>query len=74
MRLNQPTTAKPKPTSARAGSNLPKKGSTHEMGDQWGLVDAKTKPTVGFNSEMQRSRVRRYSLKGSVNNPHTNPK
>ena len=35
-RLNQPTTAKPKPTSARAGPNLPIERSTHEIGGQSG--------------------------------------
>ena len=35
-RLNQPTTAKPKHTSARAGPDLPKEGSTHEIVDRMG--------------------------------------
>ena len=42
-RLNQPDTAKPTNTSARDGTNLPGEGRTHEIGDQWGLVDEPSK-------------------------------
>ena len=35
-RLNQPDTAKPTPTSAREGPNLPVEGRTHEIRDPWG--------------------------------------
>ena len=42
-RQNQPDTAKPTNTSARDGANLPGEGRTHEIGDQWGLVDETTK-------------------------------
>jgi hypothetical protein len=35
-RLKQPTTAKPTPTQARTGPNLPGEGRTHEVGDQMG--------------------------------------
>ena len=45
--LNQPTTAKPKPTQARKDPNLPGEGSKHEIRDQWGLVDETTKTTKG---------------------------
>ena len=39
-RLHQPTTAKPRPTQARTGPNLPQGGSTHEIRDYiGGLVD-----------------------------------
>jgi hypothetical protein len=55
-RLNQPTTAKPKPISARAGPNLPKEGSTHG-----GLVD----DNRGKNPVPNEKFVR-YSLEGTV--------
>ena len=56
-RLNQPTTAKPKPTLARSGPNLPNKGSTHELRNQRGPSWWKQQKQLGFNSKMQRSRV-----------------
>ena len=37
-------------TSARDGANLPGEGRTHEIGDQWGLVDETTKIKTGFSS------------------------
>ena len=37
------TQRKPTNTSARDGANLPGEGRTHEIGDQWGLVDETTK-------------------------------
>ena len=37
------TQRKPTNTSARDGANLPGGGRTHEIGDQWGLVDETTK-------------------------------
>ena len=36
------TQRKPTNTSARNGTNLPGEGRTHEIGDQWGLVDETT--------------------------------
>ena len=44
-RLNQPTTAKPKPSSARAGPNLPGEGKEHmKKGTHGGLVNEMMHP------------------------------
>ena len=66
-RLNKPTTARPKPTLARKDPNLPGKGSTHEIRDQWGLVDENTETTevTGIQPRVT-YRVMRYSLEGNV--------
>ena len=44
------TQRKPTNTSARDGANLPGEGRTHEIGDQWGLVDETTEIKTGFSS------------------------
>ena len=60
-RLNQPDTAKPTNTSARDGANLPGEGRTHEIGDQWGIVDEITKKLKQDSVPKPRSRALSHS-------------
>ena len=63
---NLPQRKQSLPKHARTQTYL-ERGSTHEIGDQWGPSwwQTETKPIKGFSS-MLKNKVARYSLKGTV--------